>query len=189
MQTHRRFLLLCTLILAVASASEASVRDTSYTTQSGERVLRIETVVPAPAEEVWAAWTTARGLSGWIAPVVAVDFRVGGSIRTNYDAKSQIGGPGTISLPIINYIDFQLITLKVNLNDTFPSLVREHDRNLQEIVQIIDLGAEGTRIVSSMIGWGTGKEWDDAYKFFERGNVWTYQQLDKYCSGKNKDRQ
>ncbi len=28
-----------------------------------------------------------------------------------------------------------------------------------------------------MIGWGKGKEWDETYSFFEKGNKWSYQQL------------
>lgn len=155
------------------------VHNTSYSTATGERVLRLEAIVPAPIESVWGAWTTQEGLKSWIAPVVAVDFRVGGTISTNYDSKSRIGDAGTIKLPILNYIEKQLITLKVNLNDKFPSRVRDEDQNLQEIVQIIDLGGGKTKLISSMVGWGTGKEWDETYAFFARGNEWTYQQFTK----------
>jgi len=172
------------LVLVGIEASAQEVRNTSYTTKTGERVLRIETVVSVPAEEVWNAWTTPQGLSKWIAPVVAVDLKIGGKIQTNYDPKAKIGGAGTIELPIINYIEKQLITLKVDLNDSFPKKVRDEDRNLQEIVQIVDLGTGKTRITSSMVGWGSGKEWDDAYSFFARGNEWTYQQLAKHFASR-----
>ena len=36
-----------------------------------------------------------------------------------------------------------------------------------------------------MIGWGTGKEWDDAYVFFAKGNKWTYEELIKYLLKKS----
>lgn len=171
-------LLILAASLSIPSISQ-EVRNTSYSTATGERVLRIETIVPVPIERVWAAWTTENGLKRWIAPVVNVDFRIGGSISTNYDSKSKIGDAGTIHLPIVNYIEGQLITLKVNLNQKFPPKVREEDANLQEIVQILDLGGGKTKVVSSMVGWGTGKEWDDTFAFFARGNEWTYQHFAK----------
>jgi hypothetical protein len=33
-----------------------------------------------------------------------------------------------------------------------------------------------------MIGWGTGKEWDDVYNFFAKGNTWSDKQLIKCFS-------
>ena len=180
-------LLACvTMALAAPAAGAAQdVRNTSYVTKSGERVLRIEAVVPASAENVWKAWTVPQELSKWIAPVVGIDLRTGGTISTNYDAKATIGGAGTIQLPIINYIEKQLITLKVNLNEKFPKNTRNEDHNLQEIVQIVDLGDGKTKVVSSMVGWGTGKDWDQSYEFFARGNEWTYRELAKYLSSRD----
>jgi hypothetical protein len=98
--------------------------------------------------------------------------------------KATIGTAGTIQLPIINYLEKEIITLKVKLNESFPKSVRDEDRNLQEIVQIVDLGNGKTKVVSSMVGWGTGKDWDETYAFFARGNEWTYQQLVKYLSAR-----
>jgi uncharacterized protein YndB with AHSA1/START domain len=186
----RRILASTILVTAVItqsapSAAAQEVRNTSYVTKSGERVLRIETVVPASTENVWKAWTTPSGLRKWIAPVVAIDLKIGGSISTNYDEKAAIGNAGTIQLPIINYIEKQLITFKVNLNEKFPNKIRDKDQNLQEIVQLVDLGDGKTKVVSSMVGWGTGKDWDQTYDFFARGNEWTYRQLAKYLSSRD----
>ena len=183
----RRILAPTILVVAVVAPSHPNaaaqeVRNTSYSTKSGERVLRIETVMPATPENVWKAWTAPQELSKWIAPVVAIDLRIGGTLSTNYDQKATIGNPGTIQLPIINYIEKQLITLKVNLNDKFPKKVRDEDHNLEEIVQIVDLGDGKTKVVSSMVGWGAGEDWDQTYDFFARGNEWTYRQLAKYLS-------
>jgi uncharacterized protein YndB with AHSA1/START domain len=179
-------LVMVLLARSAPGAAAQDVRNTSYVTRSGERVLRIETVVPVSIENVWRAWTAPQELSKWIAPVVAIDLRIGGTISTNYDQKAAVGSAGTIRLPIINYIEKQLITLKVNLNEKFPKSTRDEDRNLQEIVQIVDLGDSKTKIVSSMVGWGTGKDWDQTYDFFARGNEWTYRELAKYLSSRDR---
>ncbi|PYT36995.1 MAG: hypothetical protein DMF52_05025 [Acidobacteria bacterium] len=172
------FALCCVLfILAIVPAMAQEVRNTSYTTRTGERVLRIETVLPVPAAEVWSAFATEAGARLWMAPVVKLDLRTGGSLRTRYEAKGSIGEPGTIVLGILNYIEEELITFKVTLNETFPDSIRREDKDLQEIVQIIRIGPANTKVVSSMLGWGRGKAWDDAYRFFAKGNEWTYKQL------------
>jgi hypothetical protein len=64
--------------------------------------------------------------------------------------------------------------------------VRDEDRNLQEIVPIANLGNGRTKIVSSMVGWGVGKDWNKAYEFVARGNEWTYRELATYLSSRQR---
>ena len=69
--------------------------------------------------------------------------------------------------------------IKVELNDNFSAQLQEEDTNLQEIIQFYDAGNGKTKIVSSMVGWGTGEQWDKTYNFFVRGNEWTYKEFVK----------
>jgi uncharacterized protein YndB with AHSA1/START domain len=170
--------------LFTASVAGQTVRNTSTTTQNGERVLRIETIVPVSPGEVWQALTTTEGWKGWAAPVAEVDFRTGGTIFTHYDSNAKIGSSGTIQVAIVNYLEREMITLKVKLTNQFPEKTRAEDQNLQEIVQVIAIDSNHTKVVSSMVGWGTGKEWDDVYNFFAKGNQWSYQQLFNFLSAK-----
>ena len=172
--------------LSASGNSIEAVRNTSTTTQNGEKVLRIETIVPASSEKVWRTLTTAEGWKTWAAPVVAVDFRIGGTISSNYDANAKIGSPGTIQLGIVNYLEKEMITFKVKLTAQFPEKTRAEDQNLQEIVQVMPIDSTHTQVISSMVGWGTGKEWDEVYKFFSKGNQWSYQQLFNSLSGGKK---
>jgi uncharacterized protein YndB with AHSA1/START domain len=144
---------------------------------SAGRVLRIETLLPVSRELVWRAFSTEQGLAEWVAPVVAIDLRAGGSLLTHYDADAAIGDPGTISTRILNVLEGELITFKVELNESFSERLQAEDGNLQEIVQIRSEGENLTRVVSSMVGWGIGPEWDATYNFFVTGNEWTYRQL------------
>ena len=155
------------------------VKNTSYVTSTGEKVLRLELVIPAEKQEAWKLLATAEGWKKWAAPVVSMDFRVGGTILTNYDTAKTVNDSGSIRLPILNYLEGEMITLKVILTKAFTQKVRQEDENLQEIIQLVDLQNGGTKIVSSMIGWGNGPEWDKTYEFFARGNEWTYRQLAK----------
>jgi hypothetical protein len=155
------------------------VQNTSYVTSTGEKVLRLEFVIPVDKQEAWKLLTTADGWKKWAAPVVSVDLKVGGLILTNYDKNKTVSDSATIRLPIINYLEGEMLTLKVILNDAFPEKVRREDKNLQEIIQLAELGDAKTKITSSMIGWGIGPEWDRSYEFFAKGNKWSYEQLTK----------
>jgi activator of Hsp90 ATPase-like protein len=180
------------ILLALAAlwpslvASSQEVRNTSVTNGSGERVLRIESTVPASPKEIWKAFTTVDGLKTWIAPVVSIDLRVGGTLSTHYDKTAVIGSPGTIRLGIVNYLEGEQMTLKVKLTKRFGEKVCAEDQNLQEIIQLVPWTNGTTKVISSMVGWGTGKEWDDTYDFFAKGNEWTYQQLVKSFSANRK---
>jgi hypothetical protein len=167
------------LLFLINPLAAQEVRNTSYITSTGEKVLRIEIVLPVGKQEAWEMLTTEEGWKKWAAPVVSFNLKVGGLILTNYDKNKTVSDSGTIYLPIINYIEGEMITLKVNLNSAFPEKVRHEDKNLQEIIQVKDLGNGKTKVVSSMIGWGTGADWDKTYDFFARGNQWTYEQFAK----------
>jgi uncharacterized protein YndB with AHSA1/START domain len=158
------------------------VKTTRLRAASGERVVRVETTLRQSPELVWAAFSTEEGLRCWVAPVVRLDLRTGGSLATNYDKAAAIGSPGTISLAILNYVEKEEITFKVKLNEAFSERLRSEDDRLQEVVQLQRLADGGTRVVSSMVGWGSGEEWDKAFEFFVRGNEWTYRNLAKCFS-------
>ena len=173
----RTFLLLITLSIFTYSEIKAQVSNSSYVTQTGEKVLQLSIIVPIAKNEAWKLFTTDEGLKKWIAPVAKIDFKTGGSIWTNYDKSKKFDDSTSIKLGIINYLQNEMLTLKVNLNKNFPKQIREQDKNLQEIIQIVDTGNGKTKIISSMLGWGTGIEWDNAYKFFEKGNDWTFSEI------------
>ncbi len=167
------------LLLLAACGMQAPARKAAAPTldQPAERVLRTEAVVHADAKQVWRAFSTAQGASQWMAPVVALDFRTGGSMRTHYDPGLPIGAPGTIRLDILNVIENELVTYKVNLTERFPTKVRAEDQHLQEIVQLLPMRDGDTRVVATMVGWGNGPEWDETYAFFEKGNAYTMDRL------------
>ncbi len=153
------------------------VENTSYTNQSGEKVLRLETTLPVDLTSAWQLFTTDDKLKKWIAPVAHIELKSGGSIVTNYDSTKTLLDSSSIHLPIIGYIEKELLVLKVLLNNHFPEGVRNTDQNLQEFIQFIQVDDNHTKIVSSMIGWGKGSDWDKTYNFFVKGNEWTYQEL------------
>lgn len=156
-----------------------TVKNTSYTTQTGEKVLRLEAILPIDKKEAWQLFTTDEGLKKWIAPLAHIELKTGGYILTNYDQTKSLADSSSIKLTIINYIEQEIFTLKVKLNDNFSKTVQHEEGNLQEIIQFISIEPKKTKIISSMIGWGEGDGWTKTYNFFVKGNIYTYEALIK----------
>ena len=158
----------------------AKTTDASFTAPNGERVQRIEIVVPGvSAEQVWTMVSTAEGLRGFVAPVTDVELKYNGHYYTNYQPGSKIGDPGTIYNTVLAYIPLEMLAIHVKLGKAiFPATVADADQ-LNAILQIKDLGDNRVRVSETMIGWQTGEDWDKVYKFFETGNAYALGQLYK----------
>ena len=166
-------------MLSNNEAKAQSVKNSSYINPNGEKILRLEFVVPLSKTETWQYFADDEKLKLWIAPVAHIDLKTGGTLATNYDKNKSLNDTSAIRINIINYLKYELLTLKVNLNGNFSKKTRAEDKNLQEVIQFIRVDNKHTRVISSMIGWGTGPDWDKTYKFFVKGNEWTYQEFMK----------
>ena len=153
------------------------IMNNSFIADNGERFLRFEIIVDNTIAETWKLIATEDGIKKWMAPVVFLDLKMGGILKTNYNETAKIDDKGTIMLGIINYIPSEMLTYKITLNELFAEKCRKEDKNLQHIIQLKSLRENKTKIISTMVGWGQGKEWDEAYSFFEKGNEWTFQKL------------
>ncbi|MDB5200984.1 MAG: hypothetical protein JWQ27_393 [Ferruginibacter sp.] len=173
----KKSFLFLTLCLVSSIITEAQVENTSYINNSNEKVLQLSIDVPFDKKEVWEFFTQDAKLSQWIAPLAHIELKSGGYIITNYDKTKTLSDSSSIKLGIISYLENELLILKVKLNNNFSKKVRDEDENLQEIIQFVSTGPGKTKIISSMIGWGQGKDWEKTYNFFLKGNEWTYKEL------------
>jgi uncharacterized protein YndB with AHSA1/START domain len=156
----------------------AKVTSTSYVAPTGERVLRHEVDVPAPLADVWNAMTTSEGIRSFIAPVTLVELKSGGCYCTNYTPGTHIGDKGTISNRVLSYIPQQMLSAKINLVDIFPPQPRA-ENSLFLVLEFSARDPQSTHVKASLLGFGTGEQWDKVYKFFDTGNAYTFGQLYK----------
>lgn len=175
----KKLLITISATMFALSAMAQEVRNTSYITSTGEKVLRLEITVPADQRTAWQYFVSDAKLKQWVAPLAHMDLKTGGYLVTNYDSTKSLDDKSSIRLKVVNYIEGEMLTLKVKLNGAFPEQAQKEDENLQEVIQLIPVDSKTTIIRSSMIGWGTGPHWDKTYGFFEKGNIWTYQQMQK----------
>lgn len=160
-----------------ARAEEPSpIANCSRLESDGARTLCHETVVPAPPGEVWQLFSTTEGLSSWVAPVAAIDLRVGGIWEASYHMDAQLGDRSNIRNRVLSYLPQRMLSIAVDSAPAgFP-----HPELIQRAWTVIELEPAGegqTRVRVSMLGYGEGTDYDELYAIFDQGNALTLRKL------------
>src|SRR5688500_1786416 len=106
----RRLVMLYAFVALPAFAGE--VMESSYTLPDGQRVLRHEILVPARQGEVWEAFTTAKGLMTFAAPLVSIDLRPGGVWESSYSPGAKLGDPNNIRNEVVSFVPNEMLSIK-----------------------------------------------------------------------------
>jgi len=160
-------------LLALAGASSVAgqeVADSSYVAPDGRRVLHQSAVVDAPIDSVWSAFTTSEGLRSFVAPVAAIDLRIGGRWEASYDAAARIGDSANIVNEILSYLPRRMLSIRVRRAPPgfpYPGAVKE----LWTVIELREIPDGRVRVATSMAGYRSGEPWDDLYAAFRRDNA------------------
>jgi uncharacterized protein YndB with AHSA1/START domain len=175
----------CTLNVAVAQTPPPAypVDDQSYVAADSTRVLQQSVVVPAPAADVWTAFTTSEGFATWAAPVAFVDFRLGGYIEATYDPKGAIGAPGNIRNEIVAFVPQRMLAIRNTQTPPSTAFDAPTFQTLHTVIFLDPAGANGTRVTIAQPGYGTGEKFDGVYAHFARGNAWSLQHAKRFAEG------
>jgi len=137
-----------------------------------------DAVIAAPAADVWAAFTTGEGLRSWMAPHAEIDLRLGGLMRSNYNAGAPLADAGTISNRILAFEPGRMLALQVAdppRGFPFPTAIQQ----MWTVLYFEPLDARRTRVRSVALGFGPGEEAQQMRAFFQQGNAATLAQLQK----------
>lgn len=147
---------------------------------TGERVLVEEIVIEAPLAKVWSAYTTEDGYTAWAAPKARIDLRVGGTILTQYGADAEIGDPGTNTLHIVNYVPGRLLTLRAEIADNWPEVMKQDGERLTNVILFESLSPTRTLVESYGVGYGASPEYEQLLGFFLKANRSLYLELKRH---------
>lgn len=156
------------ILLAFALAASA---------QAGDRKLVTSGIVDATPHELWQAFTVDGEIVKWMVPVAHMDLKIGGTLETSYDEHAKIGDPKNIRHTILSYEPDRMLSFTF----TMPAMFKKaHEENGHWVVVNFEpLSAQKTRVTETIYGWGEGADWDKAYAFFDKGDAWTMEQLQK----------
>ncbi len=154
------------------------VTNSSFVEADGDRVLQLSIIVSASPAQVWDAFTSAEGTRAWVAPVSAIDLRIGGDIEASYDPAAKIGDPDNIRNRIVAYVPQHLLSFR---NVQAPKALRHRELfgDIVTTVEIEGLGAARTRVSLTAVGYGQGEGFDFLFRHFEWGNAYSLNELKK----------
>ncbi len=164
------------LMLAAQAQSAKSVDDTSFAAADGTRTMQLSVDVPAPADKVWAKFSTVKGWTSWGVKTAFVDFRPGGVIETSYAAQKTRGDRDNIRNQIIDFAPQRMLVFRnIQAPRNFPVDAERFAR----IVSTLRLTPRGsnTRVTLSGSGYGSAPEDRKLYDFFVRANAFALESL------------
>lgn len=132
-----------------------------------ERSIWAETVVSAPRDAVWDAWTTEKGARSFFAPECLIEAWAGGRYEMYFDLDMPEGQRGGEGLRFLALQPKQMLSFTWNAT---PNLTTVRDQHTHVVVRLLSQGDGHTRVTLRHDGWGWGGEWDAAFDYFER--VW-----------------
>lgn len=171
------FLTFC--ILATTQLVYGQATSQTDTLQSGELMLKQEIIINASVDDVWKAFTEPEQWKKWATPVVQIDFRINGTIQSNYDPKAKIGDKGTITLHIPFYIPKQQIVMQAEIADNFPEFAKGEEKNLYTVNEFQKISDQQTKVIIYGIGYKNEPRWHELLNFFIRGNEMMLNNLKK----------
>ena len=145
--------------------------------QDDKRLIH-EGIVNAPLDQVWAAFTTREGLESWMAAHAEIELKLGGTMKTQYDPKGTIDDAKAIENTILSYEPTRMLSFKVTKAPQgfpFPNGIR----NMWTVVYFEVQGEKATRVRVVSMGFGNDDESKKMRQFFNRGNAFTLQLLQK----------
>ena len=151
---------------------------------SAVRPTSIETPAPivheadllAPPAEVWRVFSTGEGFRKLGPALADVDLRLGGLIRSRYDANGSLDDEGAIHNEILAFEPERMIAFKIHRPPKgFP--YPNAWKSTWSVVTLTDLGDGRTHLRDAMLGFGDDEESKAMRAFFDRGNGWTIEKL------------
>lgn len=167
-----------------AQKDNTRVISTIDSTHSPELVLIQKFTVNAPLDRVWSAYTTKGGWESWAVPLAEVDFKVGGTIKTNYNKDGVIGDNTTITTHIINYVPDKLITLQAEITDNFPDFMKKEAEDFYNVIYFNKLENGNTKVESFGIGYKNTPKYLELINYFIPANEQTLMSLINYLENK-----
>jgi len=160
-----------TLVLFCTNIDAAEVSD---------RVLRLETTVNAPVNEVWKLWSDSAAAETFLAPKVNIELKLGGPYEVIFNAADD--RMTTKGCKLLSYAPGEMISFQWSLpGDMFPNFPKAAT---WVVVTMHSIDSSHTRLIIEQLGWGTGAEWDHAYTHMENGwNMVIEQTHQRFQSG------
>jgi uncharacterized protein YndB with AHSA1/START domain len=150
-----------------------------FQTHASDRIV-IETVIDAPVDAVWKAYTTKEGLESWMVPKAEIRLAVGGTFRTHFDPNGKIGDADTIENAILSYEPERMLSLKVAKAPASLPMKSAAEKTWSVVYFTPD--GQKTKVREVTMGFGPDEESQQLRGFLDSGNRMLLERLQKKFS-------
>ncbi len=152
-----RYIIVILWICAFLTPATAQLRPMVYT----------ETIVDAPAAEVWSDWTTEAGLEDFFAPKAVIELEPGRAYELWFLPDAEPGQRGAEDGVILGLEPERMLHFTWAMPPYMPE-IRQHMTAVQILFEPIS--ETKTRVRLFHTGFGTTKAWDKGHDYFTK--VW-----------------
>ena len=143
-----------------------------------------ETEVDAGLDDVWAAFTTTKGLQSWVTPISDIDFKVGGKWRSNYSEGGTLGDAETIENTILSYDPKRMLSLKATgFPESFP--FKEAAKDAWSVLYFESVSDSRTKVTVVGLGYNETEQSQKMRSFFKTANKYSMDQLNAAMKKQN----
>lgn len=136
---------------------------------AAEKAIEAEAVVPAPVNEVYAAWTTVEGVKGFFAPDAVIELKPNGLYEMHMNPFAPPGARGADDMRILSLQENRMLSFTWNAP---PHLPEARKQRTAVIVRFVPISPKETRVTLHHTGWAEGGEWEKAHDYFTK--AWPY---------------
>lgn len=149
----------------LAIAALAALQTTSFVIDGQ---VTAETVIEAPAEDLWAMWTTPEGLS-FFAPGARIDLVPLGRYEIMMQPDAPEGQQGSDGAVLLALEEGRMLSF---LWRSPPNLTETRAHYTHVTLRFDPVDETHTRVTLNNDGYGSGPGWAEAETYFER--AWPY---------------
>jgi uncharacterized protein YndB with AHSA1/START domain len=158
------------LLLSLGACSLANADDLSFVNEG---------VVGAPIEQVWQIFATSDGYKALGPALAEVDLRVGGAIRSRYNANGTLGDAETIENAILAYEPPRMMAIRIAKTPaSFP--FKNAWKTAWTVITLSPVDGNETHVRIASLGFGSDEEAVAMRRFFEAGNQSTIELLRRH---------
>jgi uncharacterized protein YndB with AHSA1/START domain len=138
--------------------------------------------IPAPNDEVWAAWTTEEGVRSFFAPDCSIDLQPGGAYEMYFDLEAPAGLRGGEGCKVLAIDPGRMISITWNAPPELPTV---RTQRTHVLLRFAPLKNGNTDFQLTHDGWGTTLEWAEARNYFVRawGKIVIPRLIERFTKG------
>jgi uncharacterized protein YndB with AHSA1/START domain len=130
-----------------------------------ERMISFTVDVNAPADTIWTRWTTPAGISRFFAAQSRIELQTLGRLDFYMKPSAPEGQRGAENNRVLAWQEKKMLSFTWDAPPNYPDIRKQRT---VVIVRMNELSPQKTNVSITHVGFGTGKDWDEVYGYFNR---------------------